>query len=107
MKPLTLIALVLLAGCGAYERQKAEEAAEKMAPAIVVTQHDGYALITLRDGTRCVAKAYAGGIDCDFRSQVNLSRRYAALSDKRRSCASYYTETNGFKVSCSPPRMTP
>ncbi len=43
MKHLTLIALVLLAGCGVEE-------------------------IKLSDGTRCVTytNVYAGGIDCDW-----------------------------------------
>ncbi len=68
MKRFTLIALVLLAGCGAYERQKAQESrdAEDAAKGLVTTR-GVFSVITLPDGSRCATNRFYGGIDCDWK----------------------------------------
>jgi hypothetical protein len=69
MNRLVLTALVLLAGCGAYERQKAEEATRAeltVEPVGKVAHNWPFSVIELPDGSRCVTSTPEGGIDCDW-----------------------------------------
>jgi hypothetical protein len=95
-----ILALVVMGGCHEDEGENSRPR-EEVGTHVIRGSFEAWAL---PDGTKCVTNRWEGGVACDFSNSWKPAKKYAPLTDMRRTCKAADRYDGGFVVICTPPR---